>query len=104
MLDQPCIEIVSSQVRVTSSRLDLEDTLLNVQQRHIDGSSKIENESVHLAGGHVLPYGMAAAVVVQSKFSFELNLHDLANAERRSAFAHAMFGSKERRFEQRTPF
>ena len=62
MLDQPCIEIVSSQVRVTSSRLDLEDTLLNVQQRHIDGSSKIENESVHLAGGHVLPYGMAAAV------------------------------------------
>ena len=52
------------------------------------------------------------SVLAQSKFSFELNLHNLANAERelrvrfgnspnsnaerRSAFVHAKFGSKLR--------
>jgi hypothetical protein len=50
VVDETVIEILTTQVGVTSSRLDFEDTLLNSQKRDIEGSStKIEDQNVALA-------------------------------------------------------
>ena len=49
MVNKSVVEILSSQVSVTGSGLDLEDTLLNGQKRNIEGSTtKIEDENVAL--------------------------------------------------------
>ena len=48
--DETVVEVLTTQVSVTSSGLDLEDTLLDGQEGHIEGSStKIEDEDVLLA-------------------------------------------------------
>jgi hypothetical protein len=50
VIDKTVIEIFSTQVSVASSSLDLEDTLLNGQERHIEcTSTQIEDENVALA-------------------------------------------------------
>mmetsp|Transcript_12415 Transcript_12415/g.28363 ORF Transcript_12415/g.28363 Transcript_12415/m.28363 type:complete len:87 (+) Transcript_12415:1298-1558(+) len=47
MLDEAVIEVFSSQVCVPSSGFNLEDTLLDGQERHIESSStKVEDEHV----------------------------------------------------------
>ncbi|SPQ20609.1 c73ff6cb-8731-470e-9cf7-86bd75ccbeed [Thermothielavioides terrestris] len=44
------VEVLTAQVGVTSSRLDLEDALLNGQERHIEGTAtEIEDQDVALA-------------------------------------------------------
>ena len=49
MVDESVVEILSSQVGVTSGGLDLEDTLLNGQEGDIESStSEIEDENVAL--------------------------------------------------------
>ena len=37
--DETVVEVFTTQVGVTSGRLDLEDTLLDCEERHIEGSS-----------------------------------------------------------------
>ena len=52
MGDETVVEVLTTKVSVTSGGLDLEDTLLDGQERHIEGSStEIENENVALADG-----------------------------------------------------
>jgi hypothetical protein len=49
VVDETVVEVLTTKVSVTSSGLDLEDTLLNGEERHIEGSStKIEDEHVLL--------------------------------------------------------
>lgn len=49
VVDQAVVEILTTQVSVTGSRLDLEDTLLNGQERDIEGTTtEIEDEDVAL--------------------------------------------------------
>jgi hypothetical protein len=49
VVDETVVEILTTQVSITSSRLDLEDTLLNGQEGDIEGSStEIEDEHVSL--------------------------------------------------------
>lgn len=49
VVDQTVVEILTTQVSVTGSRLDLEDTLLNGQERNIEGTTtEIEDEDVAL--------------------------------------------------------
>jgi len=49
VVDEAVVEIFASQVGVTGSRLDFEDTLLNSQERHIEGStSQVKDENVSL--------------------------------------------------------
>ena len=49
MVHKTVVEVLTSQVGVTSSGLDLEDTLLNGEERNIKGSTtKIEDENVAL--------------------------------------------------------
>jgi hypothetical protein len=49
LVDEMVVEVLTTQVGVTSSGLHLEDTLLDGQKGHIKGSSsKIENEDVTL--------------------------------------------------------
>ena len=49
VVDETVIEVLTTQVSVTSSRLDLEDTLLDGQEGHIEGTTtKIEDEDVAL--------------------------------------------------------
>lgn len=51
MVDKSVVEVLTSQVSVTSGSLHFEDTLLNGQERNIKGSSpEIEDEDVALAG------------------------------------------------------
>ena len=50
MVDETVVEILSTQVSVTSGGLDLEDTVPNGQEGNIKGpSSEIEDENVTLA-------------------------------------------------------
>src|SRR5690606_2564043 len=50
VVDETVVEVLTSQVSVTSSGLDLEDTILNGKERDIESSSsKIEDENVALA-------------------------------------------------------
>jgi len=50
VVDESIVEILSSQVGVTGSRLDLEDTLLNGKERDIESTTtEIEDEYVLLA-------------------------------------------------------
>ena len=50
VVDETVVEVLATQMGVTGSRLDLEDTLLNGQERHIEGTTtKIEDEDVALA-------------------------------------------------------
>jgi hypothetical protein len=47
VVDETVVKIFTSQVGITSSSLDLENTLLNGKERDIKGSSsKIENENI----------------------------------------------------------
>lgn len=49
MVDETVVEVLASQVSVTSSGLDLEDTLLDGEERDIEGSTtEIEDENVAL--------------------------------------------------------
>src|ERR1700722_15818151 len=55
VIDQSVIEILATQVGITGSRLDLEDTFLDCQQRHIESSSsEIKNENVPLANDFLI--------------------------------------------------
>ena len=50
VVDQTVVEVLTTKMSVTSSGLDLEDTLLNGEQRHIEGTAtQIEDEDVALA-------------------------------------------------------
>ena len=50
--DETVIEVLATKVSITGSGLDLEDTLLDSQERDIEGSSaEIEDEDVALASG-----------------------------------------------------
>ena len=50
MVDQTVVKVLTTQVSVTGSRLDLEDTLLNGKERNIEGTTtEIEDEDVALA-------------------------------------------------------
>ena len=50
MVHKTVVEVLTTQVSVTSGRLDLEDTLLNGQEGNIEGTTtQIENENVTLA-------------------------------------------------------
>ena len=52
MVDEAVVEVLTTQVSVTSGGLDLEDTLLDGQERHIESSTtEIEDENVALADG-----------------------------------------------------
>jgi hypothetical protein len=47
VVDETVIEILTTQVSVTSGRLDLEDTLLDSQERYIErATAEIEDENV----------------------------------------------------------
>jgi hypothetical protein len=49
VIDQTVVEVLTTQVSVTSGRLDLEDTLFDRQQRHIESTTaKIKDENVAL--------------------------------------------------------
>jgi len=49
VVDETVVEVLTTKVSVTSSGLDLEDTLLNGQEGHIEGTTtKIEDEDVAL--------------------------------------------------------
>jgi hypothetical protein len=49
VVDETVVEVLTTQVSVTGSRLDLEDTLLNGEERNIEGTTtKIEDEDVAL--------------------------------------------------------
>ena len=49
VVHKPVIEIFTTQVSITSSGFDFENTLLDGQKRHIEGSSaKIKNKDVML--------------------------------------------------------
>ena len=49
MVDETVVEILTTQVSVTGSRLDLEDTLLDGEERDIEGTTtEIEDEDVAL--------------------------------------------------------
>lgn len=49
VVDQTVVEVFTTQVSVTSGRLDLEDTLLNGEERDIEGTTtKIEDQDVAL--------------------------------------------------------
>ena len=50
MVDKTVVEVLTTKMGITSSSLDLENTLLNRQEGNIEGSStKIEDEDVALA-------------------------------------------------------
>ena len=52
VVDEAVVEILTTQVSVTSGGLDLEDTLLDGQKRHIESSTtEIEDEHVALTSG-----------------------------------------------------
>lgn len=52
VVDEAVVEVLTTKVSVTSGGLDLEDTLLDGQERYIEGSStEIEDEDVALALG-----------------------------------------------------
>ena len=52
MVDETVVEVLTTQVSVTSSGLDLEDTLLNGQERDIESTTtEIEDEDVALTLG-----------------------------------------------------
>ena len=49
VVDETVVEVLTTQVSVTGSRLDLEDTLLNSQERDIESTTtEIEDEDVAL--------------------------------------------------------
>ena len=49
VVDETVVEVLTTQVSVTGSGLDLEDTLLNGEERHIESTAtKIEDEDVAL--------------------------------------------------------
>ena len=50
MVDETVVEVLTTQVGVTGCGLDLEDALLDSQERHIEGSStEIEDQHIALA-------------------------------------------------------
>jgi hypothetical protein len=50
VVDEPVVEVLSTQMGVSGSRLDLEDTVLDGQEGHIEGTTtEIEDEDVALA-------------------------------------------------------
>ena len=50
MVDQTVVEVLTTQVSITGSGLDLEDTLLNGEERDIEGTTtEIEDQDVALA-------------------------------------------------------
>jgi hypothetical protein len=52
VVDQTVVKVLSTQVGVSGSRLDLEDTLLDGQEGDIEGTTtQVEDEDVALTGG-----------------------------------------------------
>lgn len=52
VVDETVVEVLTTQVGVTSGRLDLENALLNGQERHIESTTtEIEDENIALALG-----------------------------------------------------
>lgn len=50
MVDETVVEVLTTQVSITGSRLDLEDTLLNGEQGNIESTTtKVEDEDIALA-------------------------------------------------------
>ena len=50
VVDEALVKVLSAQVGVTGSGLDLEDSLLNGQQGHIEGAAtEVEDEDVSLS-------------------------------------------------------
>ena len=55
VLKKVVVEVLSTKVSISSSRLDSEDTSSDVEERNIEGSStKIENEDEALALGLIV--------------------------------------------------
>jgi len=51
VVDESVVKVLTTQMRVTGGGLDLEDTLLDGQERDIEGSSsEVEDEDVLLTG------------------------------------------------------
>ena len=58
VLDDALVPVVAAQVRVARSRLDLEDTVAEIQQRHIEGSAaEVEDKDGLVLTGLVEPVG-----------------------------------------------
>jgi hypothetical protein len=52
VVDQTVVKVLSTQVGVSGSRLDLEDTLFDSQEGDIEGTTtQVEDEDVALTGG-----------------------------------------------------
>ncbi len=50
MVHQPVVKVLSAQVRVTGGRLDLENTVLDSQERDIEGTAaQVKDEDILLA-------------------------------------------------------
>ena len=55
VVDKTVVKVLTTEVSVTSSRLDLEDALLDGEQRHIKGAAtEIEDKDVALAAVRLL--------------------------------------------------
>lgn len=52
MADETVVEVLTTNMSITSSSLDLEDTLLDIEERNIEGfSARVEDEDVALSDG-----------------------------------------------------
>ena len=61
MVDETVVKVLTTQVSVANSDFDLQDTIHNSQEEHVEDSSEIQNEYIALAGD-LLVEAMATAV------------------------------------------
>lgn len=55
VIDQTVVKILTTQMSVAGSRLDLEDTLLNGEERYIESSTtKVEDENIAFTFGFLV--------------------------------------------------